>query len=290
MPKIIPSFEHTLKRKIEALEAEVAQLRVENERQKKEITRLGLQALGKHPHKTALSSKKLTVETPSSDRPSYSRPTVVSTNRAVKPTVVEERSKTVDDRSPMYVDGKLFVINKPRPHYELSTIAKGSSDGFWGDWSTFGQKKQTLWVTHPRPSSPKVPPFRMHYYCESCNDLDLSWQDESAHSLAARTRLNDAEHNFQDSAAACVNIPYRTQHRLLHSAFILAQDLIWHHLRKHCPSRQIEYCFEGPREVAFCRGELSGLIFGVDWNLKNHAMTGTLTGAMHDFSRLDRRA
>lgn len=280
MPKIIPSFEHTLTKKIEALEAEVAQLRVENQRQKKLITELGLQALGKHPCKSALSTKTLTVETLSSDLPSYLRPTVASTNRAAKPTVVGEGSKAIDDRLPMYIDGKLVVINNPRPHYELSTLAKGSSDGFSGDTSTFGQEKQMFWVTHPRPSSPKVSTFRMHHYCESCNELDISWKDESAHSLAARTRLNDAEHNFQDSAAACVNIPYRTQHRLLHSAFILAQDLLWHHLRKHCPSRQIEYCFEGPREVAFCRSELLGLIAGVDWNLQNHAMTSTLVGAM----------
>lgn len=276
MPKIIPSFEHTLKKKIEPLEAEVAQLRVENERQKKEVTRLGLQALGKHPHKTAITSKTLTDETPS-NTPSYLRPTVASTNRAVEPAMVEEHSKTVDDRSPMYVDGKLVVINKPRPAYTRSTCAKDPADSLWDDLSTFGQEEQTLWVTHSRPISPIAERIRMRYECESCNKLEADFEDDNAHSLAARTRLNDAEHNFQDSAAACVNIPYRTQHRLLHSAFILAQDLIWHHLRKHCPSRRTEYCFEGSREVAFCRSELSGLIFGVDWNLKNHAMTSTLT-------------
>lgn len=268
MVKIVASFEHTLKKKIEALEAEVARLRIENERQKKEITRLGLQALGKHSHKTALSSKELTVEIPSSNLPSYLRNTVASTNRAVKPTLVEEDSKTVDDRSLMYVDGRLVVINKPRPSYTRSTCAKDPSGSLWDDWSTCGQEEQTLWVTHSRPVSPIAERIRMRYGCESCNKLEADFEDDSAHSLAARSRLDDAEHNFQDSAAACVNIPYRTQHRLLHSAFILAQDLIWHRLRKHCPSRQTEYCFEGPREVAFCRSELSGLILGVDWNLK----------------------
>lgn len=279
MVKIVASFELTLKKKIETLEADAARLRVENERQKKEITRLCLRALGKHSHETAVSSETLTVETPSSNLPSYLRPTVASTNRAWKPTVVEN-NKTVDDRSPMYVDGKLFVINKPRPSYMRSTCAKDLSGSLWDDWSKYGQEEQTLWVTHSRPVSPIAERIRMRYDCESGNKLEADFEDESAHSLAARTRLNDAEHNFQDSAAACVSIPYRTQHRLLHSAFILAQDLIWHHLRKHCPSRQIEYCFEGPREVAFCRGELSGLIFGVNWNLKNHAMMDTLTGAM----------
>ena len=286
MPKTIPPFELTLKKQIEALEAERAQLRAESERQKEVITRLGLQALGKHPHKTALSRKKLTVETPSSNLPSYLRPTVASTNRAVKPAVVVEDSKTVDDRSPMYVDGKLVVINKPRPHYELSTLAKGSNDGFWDDTSTWGQEEKTHWVTHPRPKTLTTEKIQMLYDCESCNKLEAAWEDDSAHSLAVRSRLDDAEHKFQLSAAACVNIPYSTQHRLLHSAFTLAQDIMWHHLRKHCPNRQIEHCFEGPREVRFCRSELLHLIDDVNWSTKTHFMTTLLTNTMESVTTL----
>lgn len=180
MVKIVASFELTLKKKIEALEAEVARLRVENERQKKEITRLGLQALGKHSHETTISSKALTVETPSSNLPSYSRPTVASTNRAWKPTVVGN-NKTVDDRSRMYVDGKLFVINKPRPSYMKSTCAKDRSGSLWDDWSKDGQEEQTLWVTHSRPVSPIAERIRMRYDCESCNKLEADFEDESAH-------------------------------------------------------------------------------------------------------------
>jgi hypothetical protein len=263
MVKIVPSFEHMLKKKIEALEAKLAQLGAENEHLKVENVRLSLLTLGKQAHKTALASKTLTVERPS-NTPSYARPTVASTNRTVKSIVVEDGKNFVDDRSPMYVDGKLVVLDKPRPHYQLSTRAKGSYDGFWGDFSTFGQEQKTRWVTYSRPSSPTAEKIRWNYACESCNKLEADFKDDSAHSLAA----------------ACVNIPYRTQHRLLHSAFTLCQDIIWHHLRNHCPSRQIEHCFEGPREVAFCRSELMGLIAGVNWNWQNHDLTHVLTSAM----------
>ena len=277
MTKMVPSFEHTLKKRIEALEGELALACAENARLKSENTSLSL-ALSKQSHKTALSSKKLTVESPS-NTPSYLRPTVASTNRAVKPAVVEDSKAFVEDRSPMYIDGKLVVINKPRPHYELSTRAKGSYDGIWGGVSTFNHEEKTRWVTYSRPVSPTPKLIRMRYECESCNKLEAAWEDQSAHSLAARSRLDDAEHMFQLSAAACVNIPYRKQHQLLHSAFTLCQDIIWHHLRKHCPNRQIAYCFEGPREVAFCRGELLGLIAGVNWGV-SHDMTFILTHAM----------
>ena len=189
MPKIVPSFEHMLKTKIEALEAELAQLGAENEHLKTENVRLTLLTLGKQPHKTALASKTLTAETPSIT-PSYLRPTVASINRSVKPIVAEDSKVVDDDRSPMYVDGRLVVLNKPRPHY--------ASNGDWADFSTFGQEEKTRWVTHSRPSSPTPEKIPMRYSCESCNELETSWQDESAHSLVARTRLNDAEHNFQD--------------------------------------------------------------------------------------------
>jgi hypothetical protein len=123
MPKIVSSFEHMLNKKIKALEAKLAQLGAENEHLKTGNVRLTLLALGEQAHKTALSSKTLTVEK-SSNIPSYARPTVASTNRTVMPTVVGNDSKTVDHRSPTYVDGKLIVLNKPRPHYELSTCAE----------------------------------------------------------------------------------------------------------------------------------------------------------------------
>jgi len=282
MPKIVPSFELQLKRKNEVLELENAQLRADIERQKIEIKRLSMLTYGKQLHKTALPSKKLTIETPS-NTPSYLRPTAASIARAVKPAVVEEAIDTVDDRSRMYVDGKLVVVSaKPRPHYML---AKGSARGNWG-WDLRDEEEKTLWVTYSRPASPTTTTYQMRYECGSCNSLDLSWRDESAHSLAARSRLDDTLHKFQGSPAACVNIPYRTENRLLFSAFTIAQDIIWHHLRVHCPRRQIEHCFEGPREVRLCRGELLSLIAGVSWNLKNHAMTFTLKDAMVEVTDL----
>ena len=277
MTKYIPSFELTLNREINSLKAELAQLHAENEHLKTENARLTMQSFGKQPHKIAIPSKKLTVQSPSTS-PSYAQPTVASTNRAKKPDVVEDSKVVVDDRSPMYVDGKLVVINKPRPLYMRRTRGRGLW-GARGD-SMFGPEDQTLWVTNPRPESPTTNTIRWHYDCENCNKLEIAWKDESAHSLAARSRLDDAEHKFQLSGAACVNLPYRKQHQYLQTAFKLAQDVIWHHLRKHCPDTQIQHCFEGPREVAFCRSELLGLIANVERSLKEHNMTYILTSTM----------
>lgn len=246
---------------------EIAQL-------KTEIARLSNPTTGKQLHKNTLPSRSLTTES-SSHTPSYARPTVASTNRAAnkaEPAQVQN-SETIDDRSPVYADGKPVVVEgKPRP--------------VWDDRASSSEGEQTLWKSDARSASPPKT-FRMHYgTCQTCNKLEEAWKDKDAHSLAARSRLDDAGVNFQDSAAACVNILYRKQYQLLNSAKCIAQDIIWHHLRKHCPSRQIDFCFEGPREFRLGRSELKCLIEGVQWNLKDHRMTYILEVAMLEISDL----
>lgn len=286
MVKFIPKLELTLQRASDAQKAEIEELRAEVERLKVENVRLSKLAFGKQSNNNNHASKVLTTETPSS-MPSYLRPTASSMNRAVK-SITPEDSETVDDRAPMYVDGKLVRIKgKPRPHYTAPTQASldKSGEANWGDWDSPSEEEKTLWKTYSN-EQPTIEQTWVHYNCTRCNQLETAWKDESAHSLAARTRLDDAGVNFQQSAAACVSIPYRTQYRLLNSACRITQDVLWHHLREHWPSKQNNHCFEGPREVKLSRSELHNLIVGTDWCPNEHATSYLVRNAILDISDL----
>lgn len=286
MVKFIPKLELTLQRASDAQKAEIEELRAEVERLKAENVRLSKLAFGKQSNKNTHASKTTTIVDPSST-PSYLRPTASSMNRAVK-SITPEDHETVDDRSPMYVDGKLVRIKgKPRPHYTAPTQASldKSGEANWGDWDSPSEEEKTLWKTYSN-EQPTIEQTWVHYDCTHCNQLETAWKDESAHSLAARSRLDDAGVSFQQSAAAWVNIPYRTQYRLLNSACRITQDVLWHHLREHWPSQQNFLCFEGPREVRLSRSELHNLIIGMDWCPNEHATSPTVRDAILDISEL----
>lgn len=267
MVKLIPKHELTQQRVIDAQRAEIETLQAEIERLKIENARLSKSALGKPLLKVTLP-RPLPANNASST-PSYLRPTAASISRIAKPLEATTDCDREDDRSHMYADGKLVRVGSvlPAPNYRFTTASSKGKGGptIGGGWLHNPYiEGEMLWETHP--ASPKPKQKYAYYDCETCNELEAAWNDPGTQSLAVRSRLNDADHKFQDSPAAAVNVPFRVQSRLMHSGLVISQAVVYRHFRKHCPSTQHYHFPEGPREVGMCRGELQGILgtFDVD--------------------------
>ena len=95
-------------------------------------------------------------------------------------------------------------------------------------------------------------------YTES-DDNDAAAGSTSDTSLGQRSRLEDAA--FYSTPISQVNVPVKTQYRILRTGLRYAQEPMWSAVRSHWPEIQRRYFLEGPQELRFGREELDN-VFG----------------------------